>query len=310
MWDNNYSGIKIESNATTGISGEITVDSGHDNEELYQPSSLIIPITPDVQEDEGYLFAQYEALSPNADRPLHKVKLVMLGGSGSGKTSILNRFVNDRFETATCATIGADMLRKEILIEDQAVVVEAWDTAGQERFRSLGSQFYRGADVCCLVYDSTNVRSFEDMKSWLDEFCFMMEFALDSEEFKVFPKLVLANKADLPAMDHSLAVKAKKFCQDYGLPLYKVSARTSLNVEQVLLKGIKEALERKNCSDCDTKQPAGLKLEPRSSTQGSSSDPLSRYPRKTSKPTPIKPVPSSSSLRRTSRSKTSSSCMC
>jgi len=310
MWDNNYSGIKIESNATTCISGENSIETGNDNEDIFEPSLK----TPDVQEDEGYLFAQYEALSPTADRPLHKVKLVMLGGSGAGKTSILNRFVNHRFELETCATIGADMLRKEILIEDQAVVVEAWDTAGQERFRSLGSQFYRGADVCCLVYDSTNSRSFEDMKSWLDEFCFMMEFATDSEEFKAFPKLVLANKADLPAMDHSLAVKAKKFCQDYGLPLYKVSARTSFNVEQVLIKGIKDALERKNSSDCDTIQPAGLKLEPRSSsTQGWSSDPLSRYPRQTSKPTPVKSTSASSSSRlpRTrTRSKTSSSCMC
>eukprot|EP00475_Leptophrys_vorax_P000079 TRINITY_DN1004_c0_g1_i2.p1 TRINITY_DN1004_c0_g1~~TRINITY_DN1004_c0_g1_i2.p1 ORF type:complete len:198 (-),score=48.28 TRINITY_DN1004_c0_g1_i2:417-1010(-) len=195
MWDNNYSGIKVD--ASTVMSGGSSAD---DNEEL--SVSTMHVVTADEQEDQGYMFAQYEALSPTADRPLHKIKLVMLGGSGAGKTSILNRFVNHRFEADTCATIGADLLRKEILIGDQAVVVEAWDTAGHERFRSLGSHFYKGADVCCLVYDSTNSQSFEDMKSWLEEFCFMMEFSIGSEEFKEFPMLVLANKADLPVTDH------------------------------------------------------------------------------------------------------------
>lgn len=172
----------------------------------------------------------YESFSPGGDRPLYKIKLVMLGGSGyapyaftletktsfrAGKTSLLIRFVNQSFQTETFATIGADMLRKELVLEESAVVVEAWDTAGQERFRSLGSTFYQGADLCCLVYDSTSTESFEDMKSWLQEFCFMMELGVGSDEFKSFPILVLANKIDLHVSDQVTLLNSEAFSIEY-----------------------------------------------------------------------------------------------
>jgi hypothetical protein len=68
------------------------------------------------------------------------------------------------------ATIGADFLTKEVLVDDRLVTLQIWDTAGQERFQSLGVAFYRGADCCVLVYDTTAPNTFKSLESWRDEF--------------------------------------------------------------------------------------------------------------------------------------------
>jgi len=93
-----------------------------------------------------------------------------IGDSGVGKTSLMNQYVNKRFSSQYKATIGADFLTKEVMIDDKLVTLQIWDTAGQERFQSLGVAFYRGADACILVYDITAEKSFEQLNSWRDEF--------------------------------------------------------------------------------------------------------------------------------------------
>ena len=79
------------------------------------------------------------------------LKVIILGDSGVGKTSLMNQFVNKKFSNQYKATIGADFLTKEVMVDDRLVTMQIWDTAGQERFQSLGVAFYRGADSCVLV---------------------------------------------------------------------------------------------------------------------------------------------------------------
>merc|ERR1719231_1596660 len=98
------------------------------------------------------------------------LKVIILGDSGVGKTSLMNQYVHKRFSNQYKATIGADFLTKEVMIDDKLVTLQIWDTAGQERFQSLGVAFYRGADACILVYDITNPKSFDHLDSWRDEF--------------------------------------------------------------------------------------------------------------------------------------------
>ena len=72
----------------------------------------------------------------------------------------MQQFVNKKFDKKYKATIGADFLTKELMLEDHLVTLQIWDTAGQERFQSLGMAFYRGADACVIVYDITQRKSF------------------------------------------------------------------------------------------------------------------------------------------------------
>jgi len=120
-------------------------------------------------------------------------KVVLIGAPSVGKTSILERFVTDQYTEDYKATIGADFRTKDIRINGQTVLLQIWDTAGQERFRALAAPFYRGADICVLVFDVTDSQSFEAVDQWRDEFL----HHADIEEQGTFPFLLLGNKSDL-----------------------------------------------------------------------------------------------------------------
>ncbi|KAL9106586.1 MAG: hypothetical protein Q9227_008432 [Pyrenula ochraceoflavens] len=165
-----------------------------------------------------------------ASRKKVLLKVIILGDSGVGKTSLMNQYVNKKFSTSYKATIGADFLTKEVLVDDRLVTMQLWDTAGQERFQSLGVAFYRGADCCVLVYDVNNSKSFETLDSWRDEFLIQAS-PRDPESF---PFVVLGNKIDVEDSKRMISSKrAMTFCQNKGdIPYFETSAKEAVNVEQ------------------------------------------------------------------------------
>lgn len=118
-----------------------------------------------------------------------------------GKTSLMERYIEHRFSHQYKATIGADFLTKDVVIDDAPVNLQIWDTAGQERYQSLGSAFYRGADACVLVYDMTDMRSFDALDSWRDEFL----ISAAPRDPDSFPFVVMGNKVDV--IDRARAVR-------------------------------------------------------------------------------------------------------
>jgi Ras-related protein Rab-7A len=140
------------------------------------------------------------------------------------------RQVNKKFSQSYKATIGADFLTKEVLVDDRLVTMQLWDTAGQERFQSLGVAFYRGADCCVLVYDVNNSKSFDTLDSWRDEFLIQAS-PMDPESF---PFVVLGNKVDVEESKRMISSKrAMAFCQAKGgIPYFETSAKDAINVEQ------------------------------------------------------------------------------
>ena len=99
-------------------------------------------------------------------------KVVLLGESGVGKTSIIARYITNTFKSQNLPTTGANFVSKTIILEDEnkSIKFELWDTAGQERYRSLAKVFYKNAAVCVLVYDITRKSSFNELKSfWVNE---------------------------------------------------------------------------------------------------------------------------------------------
>ena len=99
------------------------------------------------------------------------VKLVVIGDSGVGKSTLIHFFQKGYFLDNFKPTIGADFANKEIQMEDnKTCVLQIWDTAGQERFQSLSSAFYRGADCAVIVYDVTDGQSFDNLNMWKDHF--------------------------------------------------------------------------------------------------------------------------------------------
>ena len=99
-------------------------------------------------------------------------KVVLLGESGVGKTSIIQRYINNIFNPENPTTGGANFTSKTVKFEEenQKIKFEIWDTAGQEKFRSLAKVFYKNSSVCILVYDITKKKTFEELKKfWYEE---------------------------------------------------------------------------------------------------------------------------------------------
>ncbi len=99
-------------------------------------------------------------------------KVVLIGESGVGKTSIILRYLNNTFSQSLNSTPGANFSTKKMFLEEenQTIKFEVWDTAGQEKYRSLAKVFYKNAAVCILVYEITRKTSFEELKKyWINQ---------------------------------------------------------------------------------------------------------------------------------------------
>lgn len=168
------------------------------------------------------------------------LKVVLLGDSGVGKTALMKMYCDKKFDKSYQATIGADFLQKDMMVNDKAITMQIWDTAGQERFKSLVCRFYRGADACILVYDVTNAQSFERIEFWMREF---VEHA-DIKDPKRFPFLIVGNKNDLHDQRKVSESKAKAWCKNNGdLQFVDTSAKVNHNVELAFTKVVQLALE-------------------------------------------------------------------
>lgn len=177
-----------------------------------------------------------------ATRKKTLLKVIILGDSGVGKTSLMNRYVNKKFSTQYKATIGADFVTKDVAVDDKLVTMQIWDTAGQERFQSLGVAFYRGADCCVLVYDVTAPTTFKSLDSWRDEFLIQAS-PRDPENF---PFIVIGNKID----QENRAVSSKRaqaWCQSKNnIPYFETSAKEAVNVESAFITVARNGLAQES----------------------------------------------------------------
>ncbi|CAJ1937971.1 unnamed protein product [Sphenostylis stenocarpa] len=176
------------------------------------------------------------------------LKVIVLGDSGVGKTSLMNQYVYRKFSQQYKATIGADFVTKEIQVDDKLVTLQIWDTAGQERFHSLGAAFYRGADCCVLVYDVNIQKTFDTLNNWHDEFLKQA----DMNDPETFPFVLLGNKVDVDGGNSRRVTekKARDWCASRGnIPYFETSAKEGYNVDDAFLCVAKIALESEHDQD-------------------------------------------------------------
>ena len=168
-------------------------------------------------------------------------KIVILGDSDVGKTTLLQQYVSSKVSQHAKPTIGADFTKKELTVDGTNVTLQIWDTAGQERFQSLGYAFYRGSDCCALVFDITSKKSFENLSKWKAGF---LENAAPQDPNN-FPFVVLGNKVDREPERKVDSEKAESWCKQNGnLPYFETSAKANINVDEAFVKMARTALER------------------------------------------------------------------
>uniref|UniRef100_A0A6B2LJM1 Ras-related protein Rab-7b n=1 Tax=Arcella intermedia TaxID=1963864 RepID=A0A6B2LJM1_9EUKA len=172
------------------------------------------------------------------------MKIIVLGESGVGKTSLLVRYVDNKFNINTKSTIGADFLSKPIEVDDQPVTLQIWDTAGQERFQGLGTTFYRGSDGAIFVFDVSRKDTFDALAQWKNAFLIQV----GQEKNDDFPMLVVANKVDRE--DRVITTQmVQKFCKENNLDFVECSAKESTNVGKAFEKITRKVISQMKPED-------------------------------------------------------------
>jgi len=154
-------------------------------------------------------------------------KLLLIGDSAVGKSCLLLRFSDDTYTDSYISTIGVDFKIRTIELDGKTIKLQIWDTAGQERFRTITSSYYRGAHGIIVVYDCTDLESFNNVKQWLEE--------IDRYACENVNKLLVGNKCDLTSKKVVNYINAKEFADGLGIPFLETSAKSSTNVEQAFM---------------------------------------------------------------------------
>ena len=151
-------------------------------------------------------------------------KLFLIGDSGVGKSSLIQKFVDNTFNESYDSTIGMDYRTKKIKHDEKTIKLHITDTAGQERFRSITRNQYRRADNIIVVYDVTNQKSFGNIEEWFNN--------IDKHGSKDISKLLVGNKSDLTTEKVVDNKTAKKYADSKKISLLETSSKTGKNVEQ------------------------------------------------------------------------------
>ena len=164
-------------------------------------------------------------------------KIVMIGDSGVGKSCILLRFADDKFNENFYATIGVDFRFKNVMVDDKSVKLQIWDTAGQERFKTITSAYYRGADGIIIVYDITDRNSFAHIKDWLDD---VNKYTDDNPL-----KIIVGNKIDLIKDKQINNNDMKTMTAQTGIEIIECSAKDSIKINELMEIMTKKLIEKK-----------------------------------------------------------------
>ncbi|XP_065156802.1 ras-related protein Rab-8A [Atheta coriaria] len=175
-------------------------------------------------------------------------KVLVLGDSNVGKTCIVHRFCDERYYDTYISTIGIDFKQKIINLDGVPIKLQIWDTAGQERFRTLTTAYYRGAMGILLLYDVTNLESFNHITYWLQN--------IEENASPNVVTLLAGNKCE--SNDRMVDLDSgKKMADNFDLPFFEVSCKDNINIENAFLtlsRKIRELRELKGDPFQETKE--------------------------------------------------------
>ena len=165
------------------------------------------------------------------------VKILIIGDSGVGKSSIMLRYSDDQYIDQSIPTIGVDFKIRTINLDDKIYKLQIWDTAGQERFRTITSSYYRGAQGIIIVYDISNVDTFKNVKMWITE---CERYAATNVKI-----IIVGNKSDISENNRQVQYSTGlDFANCYGYKFLETSAKTGNTIDKTFRVIIDEIIQK------------------------------------------------------------------
>jgi Ras-related protein Rab-1A len=151
-------------------------------------------------------------------------KILLIGDSGVGKTSVIMRYTKNLFNEDYLNSIGVDFKSKDLYIEEKKIKLQIWDTAGQERFRTITSSYYRGAHAIAVVFDLTKRQSYDHVKRWMED---INKYAKEN-----VLKFLVGNKSDLKDEIQVSYEEARALASQMKTTYFSVSAKKNENINE------------------------------------------------------------------------------
>jgi len=186
------------------------------------------------------------------------LKILIIGESGVGKSSLLLRFTDDTFDPEQSATIGVDFKVKTLTVDGNRAKLAIWDTAGQERFRTLTPSYYRGAQGVILVYDVCSKSTFTKLEAWLNE---LETFSTKHD----IVKMLVGNKIDKESREVSRE-EGLKFARKHHMLFIEASAKTREGVQCAFEELVEKIIQTPGLWETDQRQ--GLSLGSNQAVEG------------------------------------------
>ena len=166
-----------------------------------------------------------------------KFKILLLGNTQVGKTSMLKRFCDEEYNEDTLSTIGIDAKKKFINHKDRKIQLDIWDTAGQERFLSITKNTYKGSDGIILIYDLTSKKTFYSINNWING----IKEAIDINKIGI---VLVGNKSDCAEKNRQVNFEeGDNLAKEKGFPFFETSVKENININEVFIAIIDKLLD-------------------------------------------------------------------
>ena len=166
------------------------------------------------------------------------IKLIVVGEPYVGKTTLINAFCENYYSCQYYSTIGVDFKTKIINIDDKLVKVQIWDTAGQERFRSIINSYYHGAQCVILMFDLTNISTFDKLDYWYNN----IELNINREH-KILLVGSKIDERDNIILDTNFPKRINEFASSHNMDYIEISSKNNINIDKVFQKLVKDTID-------------------------------------------------------------------
>ena len=167
-------------------------------------------------------------------------KIILIGSVGVGKSSLLQRYIENKFDNNYFCTIGVDFYIKKIKLKDKEIKLQLWDTAGTEKYRSITTSYYRGAHYACIIFDLTQMETFKNLSQWIETYYKYCNREFDKNI------IIIGNKNDLIKERVVSKEQIDEFIKINNFSYFETSAKSGENVEECFHFIAEKLMEEEN----------------------------------------------------------------